>query len=54
MNAEAQQKVTARHLKRNAYLYVRQSTMRQVVENTFEHSAPVRTAPARRGARLAR
>ena len=28
------QKVTARHLARNAYLYVRQSTMRQVLENT--------------------
>lgn len=27
-------KVTAQHLKRHAYLYVRQSTMRQVVENT--------------------
>ena len=31
---EARQKVTAEHLKRNAYLYVRQSTMRQVLENT--------------------
>jgi len=30
----AQQKVTASHLKRKAYLYVRQSTLRQVVENT--------------------
>jgi DNA invertase Pin-like site-specific DNA recombinase len=28
------QKVTARHLARKAYLYVRQSTLRQVVENT--------------------
>lgn len=27
------EKVTASHLKRNAYLYVRQSTLRQVVEN---------------------
>ena len=27
-------KVQARHLKRNAYLYVRQSTLRQVLENT--------------------
>ncbi len=27
-------KVSAQHLQRNAYLYVRQSTMRQVVENT--------------------
>jgi DNA invertase Pin-like site-specific DNA recombinase len=30
----ASQKVTADHLKRNAYLYVRQSTIRQVFENT--------------------
>ena len=28
------QKVNADHLKRDAYLYVRQSTLRQVVENT--------------------
>jgi DNA invertase Pin-like site-specific DNA recombinase/DNA-binding transcriptional regulator YiaG len=28
------QKVTASHLRRDAYLYIRQSTMRQVVENT--------------------
>ncbi len=28
------QKVTADHLRRNAYLYVRQSTLRQVIENT--------------------
>jgi DNA invertase Pin-like site-specific DNA recombinase len=34
MKAEAHQKVTADHLKRNAYLYVRQSTIRQVFENT--------------------
>ena len=34
MNTEAHQKVTASHLKRGAYLYVRQSTLRQVVENT--------------------
>ena len=27
-------KVTARHLQRNAYLYVRQSSLRQVLENT--------------------
>jgi DNA invertase Pin-like site-specific DNA recombinase len=30
----ASPKVTARHLQRNAYLYVRQSTLRQVLENT--------------------
>ena len=34
MSTEVHQKVTASHLKRNAYLYVRQSTMRQVFENT--------------------
>lgn len=34
MSGEVQQKVTANHLKRNAYLYVRQSTLRQVVEHT--------------------
>ncbi len=34
MTAEAHQKITASHLKRNAYLYVRQSTLRQVLENT--------------------
>ena len=27
-------KVTVRHLKRDAYLYVRQSTLRQVLEHT--------------------
>jgi DNA invertase Pin-like site-specific DNA recombinase len=32
MNAES--KVTAQHLKRTAYLYIRQSTLRQVLENT--------------------
>jgi DNA invertase Pin-like site-specific DNA recombinase len=34
MNQEQHQKVTASHLKRSALLYVRQSTMRQVFENT--------------------
>ena len=34
MNMETHQKVTAVHLKRNAYLYVRQSTVRQVFENS--------------------
>lgn len=33
MNTEVHQKVTASHLQRNAYLYVRQSTMRQVNDN---------------------
>jgi DNA invertase Pin-like site-specific DNA recombinase len=34
MNGEAAQKITASHLSRMAYLYVRQSTLRQVFENT--------------------
>jgi DNA invertase Pin-like site-specific DNA recombinase len=34
MNAEAQTKITAGHLQRKAYLYVRQSTLHQVLENT--------------------
>ena len=33
MRADAHEKVNADHLKRNAYLYVRQSTIRQVFEN---------------------
>jgi DNA invertase Pin-like site-specific DNA recombinase len=34
MNSENHQKVSVDHLKRDAYLYVRQSTLRQVLENT--------------------
>ena len=34
MTTDTTVKVQARHLKRNAYLYVRQSTLRQVFENT--------------------
>jgi len=34
MNGTAHEKVNAGHLKRNAYLYIRQSTLRQVIENT--------------------
>ena len=34
MNAEVHDKVNASHLGRRAYLYVRQSTLRQVLENT--------------------
>lgn len=34
MNSEAYQKITTAHLSRLAYLYVRQSTLRQVFENT--------------------
>jgi DNA invertase Pin-like site-specific DNA recombinase len=34
MRTDAHQKVKPTHLKRTAYLYVRQSTLRQVFENT--------------------
>src|SRR4249920_2984888 len=34
MNQDMHQKVKATHLKRNAYLYIRQSTLRQVFENS--------------------
>lgn len=34
MISEAHHKITASHLERTAYLYVRQSTLRQVMENT--------------------
>ena len=34
MLSDSHQKVTAAHLLRGAYLYVRQSTIRQVFENT--------------------
>jgi DNA invertase Pin-like site-specific DNA recombinase len=34
MSIEAREKVQAEHRKRNAYVYVRQSTLRQVLENT--------------------
>ena len=33
MDEKAHDKVKAKHLQRNAYLYVRQSTMRQVIEH---------------------
>jgi DNA invertase Pin-like site-specific DNA recombinase len=34
MFADLAKKVTPSHLKRDAYLYIRQSTLKQVVENT--------------------
>jgi hypothetical protein len=34
MTNEGHEKVTASHLRRAAYLYVRQSTVRQVFENS--------------------
>ena len=46
---DAQSKVTAEHLRRDAYLYVRQSTLHQVANNTESTAPPVR--PARPGGR---
>jgi DNA invertase Pin-like site-specific DNA recombinase len=34
LTADRSHKITSRHLRRQAYLYIRQSTLRQVVENT--------------------
>ena len=34
MNSQTHQKIAAHHLKRRAFVYVRQSTLRQVLENT--------------------
>jgi len=34
MLSEGPTKITTSHLKRDAFLYVRQSTLRQVIENT--------------------
>jgi hypothetical protein len=34
MVSELNQKISGSHLARNAYLYVRQSTLKQVIENT--------------------
>ena len=34
MNDDGQQKINSGHLQRNAYLYIRQSTLHQVFENT--------------------
>jgi hypothetical protein len=34
LTGDRSHKITPRHLRRQAYLYIRQSTLRQVVENT--------------------
>ena len=47
--SERSQKITPRHLRRQAYVYVRQSTLRQVVENTesTQRQYALTTAPWR-------
>ena len=47
MNGESHQKITTEHLSRVAYLYVRQSTLRQVVENTESTQRQYALASAR-------
>jgi hypothetical protein len=47
MNDALSQKVSARHLQRLAYLYVRQSTLRQALENTESTAGSTRCASAR-------
>ena len=47
MSMETHQKVTASHLKRSAYLYVRQSTLRQVIENTESTQGSTRCGSGR-------
>ena len=46
-------KMAKDHLQRTAYLYVRRSTLRQVIENTEKHAATVWAARAGPGAWLA-
>ena len=50
MNLDARHKITAEHLSRQAYLYVRQSTLRQVLENT--ESTKCQYAPRERAVAL--
>ena len=42
MSQSINQKVTSSHLKRQAYCYVRQSTLKQVFENTGKHQTAIR------------
>jgi hypothetical protein len=53
MNIESHQKITAAHLSRTAYLYVRQSTLRQVLENTESTQRQYALARSGRGDGLA-
>jgi hypothetical protein len=43
LTGERSQKITPRHLRHHAYLYVRQSTLRQVVETPRVPSANTRS-----------
>jgi len=47
------QKVRADHLKRDAYLYIRQSTLQQVLHNTEEYQTTVCAEATGGGAGLA-
>ena len=53
MTLEANSKVQAQHLKRHAYLYVRQSSLRQVFEHTESTQRQYALQAASHRARLA-
>jgi hypothetical protein len=56
MIIETSQKVTASQLKRSAFLYIRQSTPRQVLEHSESTAAstPYGNAPSLSGGRMSR
>ena len=53
MSTDAYRKVSASHLTRDAYLYVRQSSLRQVMHKYREHPAAIRLAGTSCGIGLA-
>jgi hypothetical protein len=52
MIIETSQKVTASQLQRSAFLYIRQSTARQVLEHTESTARSIRTKETRGRSRL--
>ena len=54
MNPAGSTKVSASHLQRDTYVYVRQSTLHQVQQNQREHAAPIRPAGTGGGAGMVR
>ena len=53
MFTDSHQKIRADHLKRDAFLYIRQSSLRQVFENTESSKRQYALARTCRRARLA-
>ena len=52
MTTTAHSKIQARHLTRDAYLYIRQSSLRQVLEKHGKHRTAVRAQATRHRARV--